>query len=305
VPSRNAAGPTRPTSRQHVLGRLIYSHSAAAVSARRVVAVLGVVLGLAHLKIPLGSLLPEYIYSRDVLQGYVLAKAILDGADPYLPMPQLVARYVGGIAYAELPHATPHPPMLGLLLAPLSLLDYPTAAAVWIGLELTCLIASVYLPGRALDTHLSMRVTLGIAAVLLMWYPMWVEMFWGQLQLPMLALLSGAWVALRSGRSALGGALVGLAILLKPIPLPLLLLFVLWKDWHALAAALFGVSAGYLTASFVVGLDKIETYFTVVLLSVTSIYRASWGNVSISSLGWRLFDGTQATTTTGYALAPP
>ena len=52
-------------------------------------------------------------------------------------------------------------------------------------------------------------------------------MAWGQLQLPMLALLAGAWVALRSGRSALGGALVGLAILLKPFPLPLLLLFVL------------------------------------------------------------------------------
>lgn len=304
MPALNSAAYAQTAQRQHVLGRLLYSQSKAARRFRWFVALLAIGIGIVRLRVPVASLSGEFLYRKDILQGYVLAKAIRDGADPYLPTPQLVARYLGGIAYTELPHPTPHPPTLGLLLMPLSLLDYPAAAVVWLGLELGCLVASVYLLGRALGTRLSMGATLGIAAVLLIWYPIWAEMAWGQLQLPMLALLSGAWVALRSGRPALGGALVGLAILFKPLPLPLLLLLVLRRDWRALATALFVVSAGYLTAVLAVGLNTVRAYFTVVLPSVTSIYRAAWGNISIASLGWRVFDGTE-TTTTGYAVAPP
>jgi hypothetical protein len=294
--------PTQTAQRQHVLGRLLYSQSQSARWLRWAAAILAIVAGLAHLRIPIGALLPENVYGRDILQGYTLARAIQDGINPYLATEVLAARYVDQVLSTAFAHPTPHPPTLGLLLLPLSLLDYPTAAVLWFGLEIVSLVASVHLLGRALGARLSFWATLGIATVLLIWYPFWVEMAWGQLQLPMLALLAGAWVALRSRRSALGGALVGLAILLKPFPLPLLLVFVLRKDWRALVGAGSVVVGGYLVAGCVVGLDTVKTYFTTVLPVVASTYRAAWANISISSLAWRVFQGTG---TPGLVVAPP
>jgi alpha-1,2-mannosyltransferase len=298
------AGSSQSAPRQHVLGRLLCSQWRAARLFRRAVAVLAMVLGLAHLRFPIETLRPEYLSRKDFLQEYTLARAIADGIDPYLPTEVLAARYVGGVPNVALPHPTPHPPPVGLLLLPLSLFDYPTAAAVWFGLEIVLWVASVYLLGRALGVRPTIWATLGIAMALLIWYPLWVELTWGQLQVPMLALLAGAWVALRSGRSALAGALVGLAILIKPIPLPLLLLFVLRKDWRGLLGAGSVVCAGYLAAACVVGPGTLVTYFTTVLPLVTRIYRASWGNLSISSLGWRIFYGTGSEMITG-TVAPP
>jgi hypothetical protein len=255
------------------------------------------------LRVPVGSLLPEYLSRKDFLQEYTLARAIADGIDPYLPTDVLAERYLGGLPQTLLPHPTPHPPTLGILLLPLALFDYSTAAVLWFGLEIVGWVVSVYLLGRAAGARLSIGVTLGIAAALLMWYPVWVEMAWGQLSLVMLPLLAGAWVALRSGRSALAGVLVGLAMLLKPVPFPLLLLFVLRKDWRALLGAGSVVLGGYVVAGSVVGLKTVETYFTEVLPLVTRIYRAIWGNISISSLGWRVFDGTRLGLTDG--VVPP
>jgi alpha-1,2-mannosyltransferase len=154
------------------------------------------------------------------------------------------------------------------------------------------------------DVRLSVWATVGIATALLIWHPLWGELTWGQLQVPVLALLAGAWVALRYGRPGLGGGLVGLAILLKPVPLPLLLLFVLRRDWRALAGAGSVIVGGYLVAGAVAGLDTVGTYFTAVLPMVSSTYRAAWANFSISSLAWRLFYGPGAGTT-GQTIAPP
>jgi hypothetical protein len=294
--------PTDPTQRQHVLGRLVYSQSRAAGQLRRLVAILVIMLGLAGFKAPVTSLLPEHVYGKDFLQGYTLARAIADRMDPYLPTEVLAARYLGEIPGPTFPHPTPHPPTAGMLLLPLALLDYPTAAVLWLGLEIVCLLASVHLLGRAVGARLSTWATLGIATALFVWYPLSAEMTWGQLQVPMLALLAGAWLALRSDRSVLGGALVGLAILLKPVPWPLLLLFVFRRDWRALVGAFSVVLGGYLVAGCVVGLDTVAAYFTTVLPLVTSAYRSSWGNLSISSLGWRLFLGTGSGRIT---VAPP
>jgi alpha-1,2-mannosyltransferase len=304
VPTLSETGPPQTTPRQHVLGRLRYSQSPGARWLRRVVAVLAIALGLLNLKVPLGVLQPEYVYTKDFLQEYTMSRAMVDRIDPYLPTDVLAARYSDHVPKTTLSHPTPHPPTLGILVLPLALLDYPTAAAVWFGLEIVCLLASVYLLARAVDARLSTWATLGIATALLIWYPFWGELTWGQLQVPVLALLAGAWVALGSDRPALGGALVGLAILVKPVPLPLLLLFVLRRDWRALVGAGSVIFAGYLVAAGAAGLDTLGTYFTTVLPLVTRIYRASWGNISISSLGWRLFYGTGAGTT-GQTIAPP
>jgi hypothetical protein len=278
--------------RQHVLARLLYSHSPAARWTRRIATGLGIALGLVQLRILIGSLQPEWIYRRDFLQEYTLARAVVDRIDPYLPTQELAARYLGNLAHQALPHPTPHPPPVGLLLAPLALFDYSTAAIIWLVVELICLWLAVYLVGRALDRRLSALATSGIAALLLFWHPFWQELVWGQLQVPLLAFLAGAWLALHRGRSLLGGALTGLAILLKPIPWPVLFLFVLWKDGYAVAGAVLVIIMGYVTAALVVGLDTLVHYLVAVLPLVTRFYREYLGNISLSSIGWRLFAGS-------------
>jgi hypothetical protein len=288
--------------RQHVLARWVYPQSRPARLLRGALATLGIVLGLAQLRAPLASLMPAYIYQKDILQEYTLARAIADGLDPYLPTPELVAHYCQCVPPWQNPVPTPHPPTLGVMLLPLALFQYEAVAIAWLVLEIACLVASVYLLGRVLDARLSVWQTLGIAAVLLLWYPFWVELTYLQLQLPMLVLLAGAWVAWRSGRSPLAGVLLGLTILVKPTPWPLLLLFALRKDWRALASAAGIILVGYLVAGCVVGLDTLATYFTSVLPTVTSYYRAAWANFSLSSLAWRLFDGSG---TPALAVAPP
>ena len=59
-------------------------------------AVLG---GLLSLREPLAAVSPAYLYRenaiKDFAQEYLLAKAVADGTDPYLPINVLAAGYLG------------------------------------------------------------------------------------------------------------------------------------------------------------------------------------------------------------------
>lgn len=294
----------RPQQRQHVLGKLIYSQSRDARLMRRAAAVVGVVLGLAILRFSLQSLLPQYAFRKDFLQEYVLARAMADRIDPYLPLTTLARRYLGLLPQSVFPHPTPHPPTVGLLILPLSRFDYSTAAAVWFALELACLVAAVRLLGRGIDARLPAWMVLAIAMALLIWYPFPVELISGQLMLPILALLTGAWVALRSDWSVLGGVLLGLAVLIKPVSLVFIVPLVARRDWLAVLGTASVVLCGYLLAGWLIGLDGLADYFTTVLPLVARSYQACARNVSLSTLGWRVFDGTRAEVVVGI-VAPP
>jgi hypothetical protein len=71
-----------------------------------------------------------------------------------------------------------------------------------------------------------------------------------------------------------------------------LFLFVLWKDGYAVAGAVLVIIMGYVTAALVVGLDTLVHYLVAVLPLVTRFYREYLGNISLSSIGWRLFAGS-------------
>lgn len=92
----NTITPQQPKTplRQHVLGQLLYSNSRTVRWMRRVAAGLGIALGLAQLKLPIESLLPNWIARKDFLQEYTLARAVVDKIDPYLATEELAARYL-------------------------------------------------------------------------------------------------------------------------------------------------------------------------------------------------------------------
>src|SRR6266545_2461139 len=100
--------------------------------------------------------------------------------------------------------------------------------------------------------------------------PVLVHMTWGQLQLPLLLLLTLAWLCLRRERPAAAGVLIGLTIALKLFPLLLLLPLLAQRRWRCIAAAL-GTAALVLGPSFAgVGWDQTVFYMTKVLPEVGS-----------------------------------
>jgi Glycosyltransferase family 87 len=104
--------------------------------------------------------------------------------------------------------------------------------------------------------------------------------------------LIGAWLALRSGKAIWGGVLLGCVIALKLIAWPIVIFLVLRRNWRAVGAAGAVVVVANLAAALVMGFDRVIYYYVQVGASVSALYRASEGNFSILTLGWRIFSGT-------------
>ncbi len=281
-----------PPSR-HALGNLIWSPSRAARLLRRVNVSLLFLCGLwVEATQPVASLQRPVLYGmKDFLQDYDLARAIIQHMDPYLPISALAQRVLGVTLSPPLLLPTPHPPTLGLLLLPITVLDYPAAAALWLVFETACLVISIYLLGRNVGVRLGILATLVIATIAVAWFPVSHELVLGQLTLPILLLLVAAERLLQSGRRTVGGALIGLSILLKPIAWPVLLIFVVRRSWRPLAGALPTILAGAAAAVAAIGFGGVFAYATQVLPSVARAYHAADRNISLWTVGWRVFEG--------------
>ncbi|HET9222012.1 MAG TPA: glycosyltransferase family 87 protein, partial [Roseiflexaceae bacterium] len=113
-----------------------------------------------------------------------------------------------------------YPPPLAFILMP-----FPTYQAAWWGwgiFSIVCWLGSLGLILRELWIDLRPRLApmwrpLLIAA-LINFPPVESHLFWGQVQLQLLLLLTACWLCLRRGREGWAGALLGLAIALKLYP---------------------------------------------------------------------------------------
>ncbi len=247
---------------------------------------------LVGLKLILQALQPEYVYRKDLLQDYLLAKAVLNGVDPYLPLPELALRLDGALTDKVFLHPTPHPPPVALLSLPLGLLPYEQAAVVWLLCELSCLFASVYMLLHWWKQRPGWRLTMLISLLALAWPPLWMEMAVGQLMLPLLLLLILAWQALRLERAIVGGLWLGCVIALKLIAWPILLFFALRRNWRVVTAAVATTLLANLLAAVLMGFGAVAHYYLEVSGAVVPLYRAHFYNFSAWSVGWKVFSGT-------------
>lgn len=230
---------------------------------------------------------------RDFTQDWLLAKAIAAGVDPNLNMVIIAQRLeLAGSWPVLLDHATPHPPTLGLLLLPFALLDYLPAALLWLGISLAALGISLVLLGRLAGVTLRLAPVIALSLALICWGPVDMDLRIGQTSILLLALLSAMFLALRAGRDLPAGLLLGLTLLIKPFVWPLALLLFLHRKWRPVLACLLVVAAGYGLAALVIGPGALVRYFTETGPGVASYYRNHWLSISLSSLAWRLFEGT-------------
>jgi len=233
----------------------------------------------------------DELHRKDFIQEYVFAKAVVAGEDPYLPIPQMVARWFdpapdGSKIWA---HPAPHTPVTAILSTPLAFLEYPTAALVWLIFELVLLALAwetlIRWWGGAVSW--ATRILLYLASLSL--GPLIQELFFGNLSLILLALMLPAWLSLRKNNDVTGGIWLGLAIAIKLTGWPIVLWLAMKMRWRAVLAAGAVVVGLHLIAAIAIGLDHVIDYYRRVGPGIAREYRQHDGNYSLWTIGPRLF----------------
>jgi uncharacterized membrane protein YhaH (DUF805 family) len=264
---------------------------------RRALGVL-VVLGILALIDPAGLrtqqrlLLSPGVYSKDIVQDWLMARAVLDGQNPYLPENELATRYLPGMVPHAIAHASPHPPIVALLIAPLGVLSYEAMAEVWLGIEVALLVLSVALLCAAATPTARKRIWLlpGIVGVLA-WCPATQELAWGQFGSLMLVLVIAAWLALQRQRLRLAGVFLGLAISVKLLPLLLLVYFVAIGTWRVIRWVAATVLMTSLITWLVLGTEAWRSFVIDGLLGEAGFWHATEGNYSVMGAVAHIVEG--------------
>lgn len=252
------------------------------------------VLGVVTLLTMLRTFVPDMIYRRDFLQEYLLARSVLEGLDPYTPLPELVQQLVGEVPVAILPHSTPHPPPVVLLALPLGILSYPWASAIWGVLTLLALVWAVFWQQSIFAGKQGSRIRVLVTTLIwLGWRPFMEELLYGQMMIVLLFLLVAAWRCIRAGRNFGGGILLGLVFAFKLMAWPILLFFALRKNWKLVSAALATILLLNFGAMLVITPTVLRDYY-LKSPAITMLYRGFAYNFSVWTVGWRIFEGTSS-----------
>jgi hypothetical protein len=125
-----------------------------------------------------------------------------------------------------------NPPLLALLIVPLTHLPYATAAVLWTWLSVALLLGAC----AAVLAAIGQMDWVGAVVVLMLlyaYYPATVCLRLGQTEILLFFLISLSFLALKRGRDEWAGAALGLAAAIKFFP-GALILFLLWKrKWKA------------------------------------------------------------------------
>ena len=175
--------------------------------------------------------------TTDFRTFYQSGRQYLAGTDPYVPFdanrgPNL------------------NPPWVVSIMAPLCRAPLPVAVAVWWAFSFVCFFAAVVLIARAVAPGQAVA----IASFVLVTQAAYSNLRLGQVAWPLMLLMTGAWLADRSGKSILSGILLGLAASWKPFLLVFAPYIVWRREWRALAAMAATVGITILLGVFVVGM---------------------------------------------------
>ena len=248
----------------------------------------------------------------DFMKFFASAQLLVRGEDIYSPVP------LGGFDFWSDPESAPgrplhpnlNPPFATVLLAPLGTLDYYTAFMIWTLLGLTAGVLGAYLVGRQVgwggrepgDTGPgtagpkgsrpkgSDPFTAGLlwALLLLVYFPTFSALHFGQWTLVPFFFLVLAWLAWRRGRGGTAGALLGGLAAIKLFFGAFFLLFLARRRWRAAGAFVAAWIFCTALSAAVVGVDTLLAYPSVV--SMADWHGASW-NASFLGFFSRLLGG--------------
>jgi hypothetical protein len=237
----------------------------------------------------------EWGFLADFFQEWASARNYYEGLPIYTSHEETLPLYLG---QSKRPGDTiftsvnAHPPPSVLLALPLGKLDYADAFVIW---NATCLLlfgATFWLVLRALRVETSAETVLVILTVLLFCHPLRSHVEQGQLNIPVVFLVTLCWFLDRSDRPCLAGVALGVAAALKLFPGFLFLVLILRRRWAAVLSglgALAGLSA--LTLALL-GAATYRDYVGEVLPSL----RTYWGaghNLSLCGVWHKLLAPTE------------
>lgn len=232
---------------------------------------------------------PELLYRKDLVQDYLSARAFLAGKSPYAKLNELRMEYLPGASNTTFEHENPHPLLAIAVFSPLALLGYWGASWVWTALSVAALFAGVFVlsafSGRRRQAWLSLSV------LALTTPPVIETLVVGQITLFLFLGAASMIGYLQRDRLELAGALLGVVLSLKFFAWPFLFFWLLRRRWVPLASALSVFGLIQLLNILWVGLPTLQYYYLEVLPSVSSLYRTSESNISVWTIGQRLFEG--------------
>jgi hypothetical protein len=184
-----------------------------------------------------------------------------------------------------------YPPTLADLVVPLTYLGPAGALAVWNSLNLSALLISVILLAQLLEIHsVTSRVLLYVIALL--FRPAIDCIFWGQVPIFLLVLLTAGFVFYKEGRHWSAAFLFAMAIAIKLTPLIVIVPLLAWRDWKTLRAiATWGaVMLGLLV--LVNGWGPLDLFFLHEMPKMSGKF-LHVGNEGLGNAIQVLFHGTQ------------
>lgn len=182
-------------------------------------------------------------YIPDFFQEYASARNWAEGLPVYSYHAVSIPRYLGSAMAPNSPVViNAHPPTSVLLALPFVKLDFEAAFRLWDFTMLGMLIASGLLVARGLKLQVSAWSLPAIVALMLAGFPFWDQVHQGQLNPLLLLLITGTWLADRSGRPRLAGTLLATAAAIKLFPAFLLLYFAMRRRWDVVISGLIGLA---------------------------------------------------------------
>jgi alpha-1,2-mannosyltransferase len=189
---------------------------------------LGILLGLSSVFTHALEYRGEERFSKDFAIDYSSALALRNGDDPYVPIKELVSRYLHAppdvVERNVLPGGNWHPPFKVVSTIPLTFLPYQAAGVAWLLLCAACVVWAIVLLGRELGWKLRPSLAAGVSALAIP--VVQIDLSAGNVNGPLLLLLVATWRYARRGTELRAGATLGTAAAVKLFPafvgLPLL-----------------------------------------------------------------------------------
>ncbi|MBN8550182.1 MAG: DUF2029 domain-containing protein [Deltaproteobacteria bacterium] len=233
------------------------------------------------------------VCEKDYTQDFVMVAALRAGDSPYAPIPELIARYLPACQHVPLnAHPSPHPISMAVLVSPLAgVLSYTQSYALWMAIESLALLCALLLCARIPEQRPSAPTLAFVAIAVLSAFTSYDDIFLGQANFTILALLCVALLLLKQNRDAGAGVVFGIAIGIKFFGWPIAVLLLARKRWKAAAGLGVGFVLVQIVSWSVSGLATLRHYYQEVVPTMTAFYASCGLNQSLSTLPLHLFRG--------------
>jgi hypothetical protein len=226
-------------------------------------ALLAVTVGrIVHLEWTPGPLDREgVVRGRDFLVFYVAGRMVRNGEADRLYDHQRLLEIQQSLA--PLDQRNPaiylfYPPILPLMISPLSRMPYEQALAVWWSLQAASFLMAAWLLSKAAVFDRPWRLTAWLA--LAAFYPVWDTVLHGQLAAVLLLVLVGGLCLHRRGQLLWAGVVLSLLAIKPQYFAGAILWLLLRRDWRTIAAMAAGVLVQLAAVAAILGPSVLAAY---------------------------------------------